>query len=48
MTLGLETATQYEVVSGLKEGDLVMLGNPGQLKPGQKVEAKLVSLIAAQ
>ncbi|MBP9902819.1 MAG: efflux RND transporter periplasmic adaptor subunit [Verrucomicrobiota bacterium] len=48
VTLGLETATQYEVVSGLKEGDLVMLGNPGQLKPGQKVEAKLVSLIAAQ
>jgi len=48
VTLGLETATQYEVVTGLKEGDLVMLGNPGQLKPGQKVEAKLVRLVAAQ
>ena len=48
VALGLETATKYEVLSGLKEGELVMIGNPGQLRPGQIVEAKLVSLIAAQ
>jgi RND family efflux transporter MFP subunit len=42
VTLGLETPSKYEVVSGLREGDLVMLGNPAQLKPGQKVETKTI------
>jgi len=42
VTLGLETSTKYEVVSGLQEGDLVMLGNPAQLRPGQKVEPKTI------
>jgi RND family efflux transporter MFP subunit len=42
VTLGLETSSQYEVVSGLQEADLVMLGNPSQLKPGQKVEPKII------
>ncbi len=40
VTLGLETPSKYEVVSGLREGDLVMMGNPAQLKLGQKVETK--------
>jgi RND family efflux transporter MFP subunit len=40
VTLGLETSSKYEVVSGLQEGDLVMMGNPAQLRPGQKVETK--------
>ncbi len=48
VTLGLETPTKYEVLSGLKEGDLVLIGNTGQIKPGQKVEPKLTSLFAAQ
>jgi multidrug efflux pump subunit AcrA (membrane-fusion protein) len=38
---GIETATKYEVLSGLAAGDLVMMGNPMQLKAGQKVEAQL-------
>ncbi len=42
VTLGLETSSRYEVVSGLREGDLVMTGNPAQLKPGQKVETKTI------
>jgi RND family efflux transporter MFP subunit len=42
VTLGLETPSRYEVVSGLQEGDLVMTGNPAQLKPGQKVETKVI------
>lgn len=46
--LGLETPTRYEVLSGLKEGELVLIGNPGQIKPGQKVEPKFVGLLAAQ
>ena len=48
VTLGLETPTKYEILSGLKEGELVMIGNPAQIKPGQKVEPKLVKLLAAQ
>jgi multidrug efflux pump subunit AcrA (membrane-fusion protein) len=46
--LGLETANQYEVLSGLSEGDLVMMGNPGQLTPGQKVEPRISEPVARQ
>jgi RND family efflux transporter MFP subunit len=46
ITLGLETPTRYEVLSGLNDGDLVMLGNPGQLKPGQKVAVKMAGSTA--
>ncbi len=48
LSLGIETPTKYEVVSGLKEGEMVLIGNPGQVKPGQKVEPKIISLLAAQ
>jgi RND family efflux transporter MFP subunit len=40
--LGLETATQYEVLEGLGEGDRVVIGNSAQLRAGQQVEAKLM------
>jgi RND family efflux transporter MFP subunit len=42
VTLGLETADRYEITSGLKEGDLVMVGSRALVHPGQKVETKLV------
>lgn len=42
VTLGLETSSQYEVVTGLRDGELVMLGNPAQLRPGRKVEPKII------
>jgi RND family efflux transporter MFP subunit len=48
VTLGLETPTKYEVIAGLKEGDLVMIGSRSQIKPGQKVEAKLIGSLAQQ
>jgi len=44
VTLGVETPEKYEVLSGLNEGDLVLVGNPRNLQPGQKVEPKLVQL----
>jgi membrane fusion protein (multidrug efflux system) len=44
VTLGLETSDRIEVLSGLKEGDLVVVGGQGQLRPGQKVEPKIVDL----
>jgi RND family efflux transporter MFP subunit len=48
VTLGLETPTSYEVLSGLKEGDLVLISDRSKVKPGQKVEAKLIGLLAQQ
>jgi RND family efflux transporter MFP subunit len=42
VTLGLETPARFEVLSGLQEGDLVMIGDRSQVKPGQKVEAKQI------
>jgi len=40
VTLGLETPDFYQVTSGLKEGDRVMIGNHSQVHVGEKVEPK--------
>jgi RND family efflux transporter MFP subunit len=40
VTLGLETPNRYEVTSGLKEGERVVIGNQSQLHAGEKVETK--------
>ena len=48
VTLGLETPSRYEVLSGLKEGDLVVIGNPGQLAAGQKVEPRITAPLARE
>ncbi len=42
--IGLETATKLEMLSGVKEGDMVMIGSRTQVKPGQKVEPKPMKL----
>ena len=42
--LGLETPDKYEVLSGLHEGDLVVIGNGSKLQAGQKVEPKLIQI----
>ena len=42
VTLGLGTPDKYEVISGLNEGDLVVMGNRTQFQPGQKVEPKFI------
>jgi hypothetical protein len=42
--VGLETPDKYEILSGLEEGELVMVGNPGHIQPGQKVETMASSL----
>ena len=41
VTLGLQTPSQAEVLSGLKEGDMVVVSGQNQLRPGQKVEPKI-------
>jgi RND family efflux transporter MFP subunit len=40
VSLGLETPRKLEVLSGLSENELVMIGNRTQVKPGQLVEPK--------
>ena len=44
VTLGLETPDKYEILSGLQEGDLVVIGSRAGFEPGQKVEPKLLQL----
>ena len=48
VTFGIETAARYEVLAGLVEGDLVMIGNPAQLSAGQQVEPRLTAPLARQ
>jgi RND family efflux transporter MFP subunit len=44
VTLGMETPHFVEIASGIKEGDLVVIGNRGGLKAGRKVEPKMIQL----
>jgi RND family efflux transporter MFP subunit len=41
--LGLETADSVEVVAGLQENDLVVVGDRGSLKSGEQVHPKIVT-----
>jgi hypothetical protein len=43
--LGLETAMAAEIVSGIRENDLVVLGSRSQLQSGQSVETKIVQAL---
>jgi RND family efflux transporter MFP subunit len=45
--LGQESSTQVEVLSGLTEGERVIVGNLGEFTPGQKVVPKVVGAAAA-
>jgi RND family efflux transporter MFP subunit len=48
VTLGLETPSRYEVLSGLREGEMVMIGNPGQVPLGDRVEPRLTAPLARE
>src|SRR2546423_1819113 len=48
LRLGLEDEKRVEVVSGLQEGDRVVIGNRSQFREGEKVQPKLVSGSAAE
>ena len=45
--LGLQTADRYEVLSGLAEGDLVVVGSRMAFQPGEKVEPKPAQIAVA-
>jgi macrolide-specific efflux system membrane fusion protein len=42
ISLGMETTDRVEVLAGVREGELVVLGDRSQMKPGQPVSAKEV------
>jgi RND family efflux transporter MFP subunit len=42
VTLGLQSATEVEITSGLQENEMVIFGAQGQYKPGEVVSPKLV------
>ena len=43
---GIETANLVEVLSGLREGDLVVIGSRASLQAGQPVKSKITSMAA--
>ena len=45
VTLGLQTASDAEVVSGLREGEQVVISDRSGLKPGEKVVAQQVQVM---
>lgn len=42
--LGMETPDKYEVISGLKEGDMVVIGDRSELQNGERVQPKVIEL----
>ena len=44
VSLGLETANLVEVLSGLRDGDLVVIGSRASLQAGQQVKPKITSM----
>jgi RND family efflux transporter MFP subunit len=44
--LGLETANDVEVISGLNDGDMVVIGGRAGLQAGQEVKPKLTNMTA--
>jgi RND family efflux transporter MFP subunit len=48
VTLGLETADEAEVLTGLSSGEVVVVGDRSALRPGQSVRPQLVGLISYQ
>jgi RND family efflux transporter MFP subunit len=48
IVLGIQTATDAEVLSGLQEGDLVVVSDRSGLKAGQAVQTKTINLMQYQ
>jgi RND family efflux transporter MFP subunit len=48
IVLGIQTATDAEVLSGLQEGELVVVSDRSGLKAGQTVQTKMISLMQYQ
>ena len=45
VTLGLQTATDAEVVSGIADGEQIVVSDRSGLKPGEKVHPQIVQVM---
>jgi len=45
VSLGIQTASDAEVVTGLHEGELVVVSDRGGLTPGEKVRPQVVQIM---
>jgi len=48
ITLGIQTATDAEVLTGLNEGEQVVVSDRSGLKPGQKIHPQMVQMMQYQ
>jgi Cu(I)/Ag(I) efflux system membrane fusion protein len=48
VALGLETATDAEILSGLKEGEMVVFGQQNQFRPDQLVSPQIVKPVGME
>ncbi|HEX5242463.1 MAG TPA: hypothetical protein VFW23_04295, partial [Tepidisphaeraceae bacterium] len=48
VTLGIQTATDADVVAGLTDGEMVVVSDRSGLKAGQEVQPKAISLVQYQ
>lgn len=48
VTTGLETPDKWEILSGLKEGEWVLVGPRAMVQPGEKVEPKPIGQLTMQ
>ncbi len=48
ISLGLETPTHVEVLSGLNEGDMVVIGGRAGLQAGEEVRPKITTMSASK
>lgn len=48
VTLGLETSNKVEIVAGINEGDMVVIGSRGQLQDGMTVKPKMAEGTGAE
>ena len=46
--IGLETASRVEILSGIQEGEQVVVGNRSGLQPGQLVRPKLTEMVESK
>jgi multidrug efflux pump subunit AcrA (membrane-fusion protein) len=42
---GIEGSDRIQVLSGVSEGDRVIVGNLGEYRPGQRVDPKLSTMV---
>jgi len=45
---GIETSNRIEILGGLTDGEIVLLGNPAAVPAGTKVEPSFISIVAAK